>query len=148
MMKFSEKGIDLLCELEGFSAVPYADSGGAMTIGYGHLILPGQRWDEPLTHDEARWILLGDATYAEHCIRQTVTADLRQNEYDALVCFVFNIGTQAFRKSTLVRFLDAGEYEAAGDEFDRWVYDNGVKVSGLMNRRNREQALFRTDIYA
>lgn len=141
-MKFSERGIDFLCQLEGFSADPYLDSGGALTIGYGHLIVRGERWDGPLTRDEARWILLGDAMYAEYAINELVKVPLTQNQADALICCVFNIGVNAFRKSTLLRMLNKGEYEFAARQLDRWVFDNGVKVSGLVNRRAKEKRLF------
>lgn len=143
-MRISRSGLELLAEFEGFSAIPYADSGGAMTIGYGHLILPGERWDEPLSKDEASWLLLGDAMFAEYAVNELATMPLTQNQFDALICLVFNIGASAFKRSTLLRMLHRREYSLAAMQFGVWVYDNGIKVAGLQNRRRKEKKLFLT----
>ena len=146
-MQLSEKGEDFLCKLEAFSPVPYLDSGVAPTIGYGHLILLGQTWDEPLTKDEGRWILLGDAAYAEYSINHLVLSLLTQYQYDALLCLVFNIGTRAFANSTILRLLNQKKFDLAAKQFDVWIYDNGKRVQGLANRRAREKALFKSGLY-
>jgi lysozyme len=83
-----------------------------------------------------------DVKSTEDCINFYVKVPLTQNQFDALVNLTYNIGENAFRKSTLLRKLNAGDYAGAAEQFMRWVYDNGKEVDGLKNRRRREKALF------
>jgi lysozyme len=71
-----------------------------------------------------------------------VTVALSQNQVDALHSFVFNIGGEAFTRSTLLRLLNQGQFESASREFSRWVYSGGVQLPGLVQRRADEEALF------
>lgn len=137
-------GLDLLKTREGFSAVPYWDKKG-YSIGYGHLIKPGEQL-EHVTIEEATNLLFDDVDSAESVINRHVTADLTQNQYDALVSFVYNIGNTAFINSTMLRKLNAGDATAI-DEFERWKYsraDNGTLEinAGLIDRRAQEKAQF------
>lgn len=77
-------------------------------------------------------------------MRELVNVPVWQSEYDALVSFVYNIGVTAFRKSTMLRRLKALDYREASYEFGRWVFVNGVKSKGLINRRAAERSLFNT----
>jgi len=77
---------------------------------------------------------------------------LNRNQFTALVSFVFNVGVTAFRESTLLRVLNFGRYTEVPSQLKRWIYDNGVVVNGLINRRNAEIELWTrpevtTDIY-
>ncbi|EDV9112271.1 lysozyme, partial [Salmonella enterica subsp. enterica] len=83
-----------------------------------------------------------DLRQVESCISERVTVALNQNQFDALVSFVFNVGRQAFSDSTLLKKLNEGNYRAAADQFTRWVYDNDKFVQGLYNRRVAERDLF------
>ena len=103
-MNFSESGLELLKNLEGFSAKAYNDSGGKKTIGYGHLIVAGDGIvpGEIIEKIQATSLLKKDVQKAVDAINNVVVVGLTQNQFDALVIFVFNVGINAFldRKST------------------------------------------------
>ena len=75
-----------------------------------------------------------------------VKVPLNQNQFDALVSFVFNVGNNAFRDSTLVKVLNAGHFDQVPTQLRRWIRDNGKIVKGLINRREKEIALWNTPI--
>jgi lysozyme len=141
-LEFSAEGLALLQKLEGYRLRAYPDSGGKLTIGYGHLMLPGE--PHKITKEEAARLLRVDVGRTVKAVRDLVKVPLWQSEFDALVIFVFNIGATAFRKSTMLRKLKALDYREASYEFGRWVFVNGVKNKGLINRRNAERQLFNT----
>jgi lysozyme len=146
-MKFSENGLELLKVLEGFRAKPYADSGGKMTVGYGHLIVPGDGVggnDDVITASKATELLSNDVSRTVGGVNNGVTSTITQNQFDALVIFAYNVGISAFSKSTLLRLLNAGDVAGAAEQFLRWDKVNGVSVSGLHKRRLAEQKLFLT----
>ncbi len=140
-MKTSPRGIALIKEFEGYSARPYDDVAGKATIGYGHLIRPGEHFGA-LTEPEANALLQTDLHQAEQAVNDLVTVALAQNEFDALVSFAFNLGRNALRDSTLLRMINAGSFEAAADQFLRWDHASGKVVPGLTRRRQAERRLF------
>lgn len=146
-MRISETGIDRLKRHEALRLEPYRDQAGHWTIGYGHKLKPGEWWDR-ITEQHAEDLLRADLAEAEQAIADLVTVPLTQGQYDALASFVFNVGVSAFRNSTLLRKLNAGDYAGAAAEFPRWKYvtQGGEKVvsDGLLSRREREQQLFLT----
>jgi lysozyme len=91
---------------------------------------------------QAEDFLSEDLHDTELAINRLVYVDISQNQYDALVCLVFNIGISAFSKSTLLRELNQGDFVGAADQFDVWVFDNGKRVLGLEHRRKIEKTLF------
>lgn len=141
-MKTSDRGIDLITTFEGFSADAYPDVAGKMTIGYGHLIKPYESFPVAITEAAARDILNEDLGWAESAVSQCVNVNLNQNEFDALVCFTFNVGGGNLLKSTLLLKLNNGDYKGAADQFLRWCRAGGVEVAGLTRRRAAERALF------
>lgn len=126
---------------EGLKLTAYLDGGGVWTIGYGHT---GSDVREGLTIplSEAERLLTRDLKVAEGYINEAVQVKLTQNQFDALVSFVYNVGGGAFKTSTMLKMLNAGDYEGAAKQFPRWNKDNGKVVQGLINRRQKEQALF------
>ncbi|MNS33466.1 Lysozyme RrrD [compost metagenome] len=126
---------------EGLRLTAYKDGGGVWTIGYGHT---GSDVREGLTIplSEAERLLTRDLRVAEGYVNKLVQVKLTQNQFDALVSFVYNVGGDAFAKSTMLRLLNAGEYEGAANQFLRWNKDNGKVVDGLTNRRRKERELF------
>jgi lysozyme len=72
---------------------------------------------------------------AEKAVRKLVLVELTQGQFDALVDFVFNLGQGQLAKSTLLRLLNAGNYDGAGNELQRWVFAGGTKLAGLVRRR-------------
>jgi lysozyme len=142
-MKTSEQGLDRIQDLEGTRYVAYYDGGGVITNGVGHTgpdVFEGQRVDQAQV---MAW-LQEDVKDAEDAVRTLVRVPLSQNQFDALVSFVFNIGGGAFADSTMLRMLNKGDYEGAAKQFPRWNKDNGKTIAGLTKRRLLEQAVFNT----
>jgi lysozyme len=147
-MGLSRAGAELIARFEGFVPRPYNDAAGHATIGFGHLIHHG-----PVTAaDRAHWgtisrerglvLLSEDARGAAQAVEQHVRVPLSREQFDALVSFVFNVGTGAFGSSTLLRKLNAGDRHGAADEFLRWSRAGGRVLPGLLSRRRAERALF------
>lgn len=142
-MHISPRGLALIREFEGFSAEPYLCSGGKMTIGYGHVLTADESaMLEKITKEHAEALLIQDVAIAEHAVRRLVKTTLAQNQFDALVSFVYNVGAGAFEKSTLLRLVNARDFNAAANQLTRWVYASGKKLNGLMRRRMAEKAMF------
>ncbi|EJS6056321.1 lysozyme [Salmonella enterica] len=139
-MKTSDNGRAFIRAREGVKLAAYQDGGGVWTIGYGHT--RGVKQGQVINHEQADEFLDNDLRQVESCISERVTVPLNQNQFDALVSFVFNVGRQAFSDSTLLKKLNEGNYRAAADQFTRWVYDNDQFVQGLYNRRVAERDLF------
>lgn len=139
-LELSAEGLALLQRFESLRLRAYKDQGGKDTIGWGHLMLPGE--PRKISRAEADRLLRVDVGRAQKAVQELVTVPLWQSEFDALVSFVYNVGVTAFRKSTMLRKLKALDYREASYEFGRWVFVNGIKSKGLINRRNAERALF------
>lgn len=142
-----DKGKALIAGEEGLRLTVYKDSGGAWTIGWGHLIKPGEPYHpygpiKTITRAEADRIYDADLREARVAVATYVKVPLTVNQRAALESFTFNVGAGALKSSTLLRKLNAGDYTGAANELDRWVNDNGVRVAGLVNRRAREKAVF------
>ena len=158
-MSISNEGIEHLIKVEGGAQLTmYNDLGkskGHCTIGVGHLVhkgvcngvIPSEKpYLKGISLKKAKELLITDLKIAESAINGSITVPLTQNQYDALVSFVFNVGVTAFKYSTLKKYINAKQYKKASDEFLKWnkMTDNGVKkeVAGLTNRRISEKALF------
>ena len=143
-MQISFNGIAFLKEREGYKDKAYKDTGGVWTIGYGTTKVDGRPVEAGMTCTEkqaTQW-LTDDLAQAQTAVNKLVKVPLKQNQFDALVSFVYSIGDHAFSRSTLLRLLNAGQYAKAAAEFDKWIYDNGKVVKGLQLRRNYERSLF------
>lgn len=138
----NDRGIGLIKSFESFSPQSYICPAGKPTIGYGHVIGPGENFAEPISEKEASRILAADVRKAERSVLWLVDVPLTDNQFSALASFVFNVGAQAFRTSTMRQYLNQGAFSRAAAEFDRWVYANKKKLSGLVRRRAAEKALF------
>lgn len=147
-MKTSDAGIEFITLHEGVVYVPYKDQAGLPTVGVGHLLKPGDPFNRPITRDEAQQLLRADLSEAEAAINRYVSVSLNQNQVDALVSLIFNIGAGAFQSSTLLNRLNAGDFKGAAEAFLSWnkITLRGKKVvsNGLMKRRQAEKALFET----
>jgi lysozyme len=140
MKRFSDYGKDILKAREALRLKAYLDGGGVPTIGWGHT--KGVKLGDVITIETAKEYLDTDLYDVELAINRLVYVDINQNQYDALVCLVFNVGISAFSKSTLLRKLNQGDMVGAADQFDAWVFDNGKRVHGLELRRKIEKTLF------
>lgn len=150
---------ELLARFEGFSSTPYQDQAGLWTIGFGHLIVPGDGFWHPvhnpagareITVEEARELKALDAAEALDAVSRCVRVPLTENQRDALVSLAYNIGAGAFCSSTLVKKLNAGDYVGAAEWFAPWNKvrdpDTGdlVVSAGLTKRRAQEREIFLT----
>lgn len=138
--KISQAGIDLIKSFEGFRAQPYQDTGGIWTIGYGHTKYVSGT-SGPFTPEIAEEYLRADVASAENIVNHLIVAPLNDNQFAALVSLVFNVGAGPLYK-TLGGKLNGGDYAGAAEQFSRWIYVNGVKIDGLINRRAREREVF------
>lgn len=145
-MKLSAAGAALLQGFEACRLIAYRDTKGVWTIGWGHTgpeVQSGVRWSRA----EADAAFLKDIAWAEAAVNK-VTSILNQNQFDALVSFVFNIGAPNFRLSTMLRKLNLGDFVGAQAQFPKWnkiteASSGHLRVDkGLVNRRARERALF------
>lgn len=135
-MKLSEDGLKKLEGREGCKLRAYLDTQKIPTIGYGHTgptICLGMVW----TPKQAEDALAKDVEKCENCINLYCVAKLTQNQFDALVSFIFNIGVNAFARSTMLRKLNQGDIDGAAKEFDRWHIP--PEITG---RRNSERDQF------
>lgn len=119
----------------------YRDSGGVLTIGYGHCgpdVTPGKK----ITVDEAEALLSADASHACDSVLKLTNGNVSQGQLDALTDFVFNLGSSRLASSTLLKDHRAGRYPEAAAEFGRWVYCAGKVLPGLVKRRAAEARLY------
>ncbi len=141
---YSKSGLALTEQFEGLRLTAYQDSVGVWTIGYGHTgpdVYPGLT----ITQIEAETLLLKDVSTAAGSVNRLVTVPIDQDEFDALVDFVFNLGTAAFAGSTLLRDLNASNLAGAAAQFQNWDHAGGRVLAGLLQRRLAEAKLFQSD---
>lgn len=144
-MAVSIFGVDLICSFEGKRLTAYDDGVGVWTIGFGTTVYPNGirvKKGDICTEAQAKAYMTYDLKKFESAVNNAVTVPLNQNQFDALVSLVYNIGTNAFKNSTLVKKLNAGDYRGAADQFDVWVNAGGKRMQGLVNRRAKEKEVF------
>lgn len=132
---------DLIKKFEGFSSTAYYDIAGKLTIGYGHLIKSGEQFSS-VTREQAEKLLNDDVKFAANAVANYVRVPLSENQKNALISFVYNVGANAFKNSTMLSLLNAGNYSGAAEQFGRWVNAGGKFSQGLANRRAEEKTLF------
>lgn len=138
----SPSGVKAIQKHEGLVLETYVDAVGVPTIGYGHTGSKHAFPNNKITKAKATELLKQDLKDAENAIHKYVNVDLSQEQFDALVSLVFNIGVGNFAKSTLLKKLNRGDYLGAADEFPKWRKGGGRVLPGLVTRRAEERALF------
>lgn len=139
-MRFNEAGEVLIKKFEGLCLKPYRCPAGTWTVGWGHTT--GITADTPtITPQQAEDLFDQDIATFVGMVSHFVEVDLNDNQFSALVCLTFNVGSGPLQR-TLGAKLNNGDFEGAADEFGRWVYSHGVKLPGLITRRYEEKALF------
>lgn len=139
-MKTYHKGIALIKEFEGLRLKAYKCPGGVWTIGYGHTagVKPGM----VISEAQAEEYLMADLIASEKYLNDLRLA-INQNQFDALISFIYNVGTGNFSRSTLLRKVRANPQDnSIMDEFLRWVYSKGRVLPGLQRRRLAEMKLY------
>lgn len=140
----SNKGIDLIKHFEGFKPEPYVCAGGYLTIGYGHKLLPSDRF-QTITEERAEILLRKDLSRFERAVIKYITIPLSNDQFDALISFTYNLGAAALQRSSLRQKVNYEEFEEASKEFNKWVYAGGKRLSGLVRRRKIESQLFMSE---
>lgn len=149
-MQLSKQGLTLIAQFEGFRPKPYLDAVGVPTIGYGNTYyLDGRKvkmTDKPISRDEALQLKLDiinkDFAPAVRKALADSKVPITQNMFDACVSLAYNIGVSAFAKSSVVRYLNAGNKQKAGDAFLLWNKAKGKVLAGLDRRRRAERKIF------
>lgn len=149
--RVNDEGITLIKTYEGLAEQvldagklvaikAYQDVVNVWTIGYGHTktATPNQQ----ITPEEADNLLFQDLEEFENAVSDAVQVDVNDNQFAALVAFAFNLGAGALFQSTLLKKLNAGDYQGAADELPRWNKAGGQRLLGLTRRRLSERALF------
>ena len=125
---------------EGCRLEAYRCTSGVATIGWGHT--KGVSMGDRITIEEAEKYLNDDLIGFQQELTPLISVMLTEGQFQAIMSFVFNVGVQAFKDSTLRKKLNAGDFEGAQAQFGRWVYDNGKILKGLEDRRKAEAELF------
>ena len=143
------RGIELTKLSEGFVGELYNDAANYCTIAYGHLVklAPCDGTEPPafldgVTQKEGTELLVEDMGTAQVAVMTMVDVDLTDSQYAALCDFVFNVGSGNFRRSTLRKVLNAGDFDGVPFQLRRWVKAGGRELPGLVTRREREIELF------
>lgn len=139
-MQYSKQGAALTEQFESCRLEAYQDSVGVWTIGWGHTA--GVEEGMTCTQAQADQWLFDDVAFAVDAVNRLVRIALTQEEFDALVDFVFNLGAGNFEHSTLLADLNANNIQDAIGEFDKWDMAGGNVLAGLLRRRDAEKALF------
>ena len=149
LRKVYDKGLDLTKASEGFVSHLYNDAAGYCTIAYGHLIkLKSCDGSEPeefqrsVSEPRGAELLSDDMGHAERAVMRAVDVDLTDGQYAALCDFVYNVGGGNFKRSTLLKVVNASEFDGVPFQFRRWVKAGGKTLPGLESRREREIELF------
>jgi lysozyme len=139
-MKTGPAGLHLIKTFEGLKLNAYRCPAGVLTIGYGTTagVKPGQA----ITAAKAEELLAADLRKFEDTVNTSVAVPITQGQFDALVSLAYNIGSGAFRASTLLRKLNAKDYAGAAEQFPRWNRAGGKVLAGLTRRREAERKLF------
>ncbi len=164
--RMSDQGMELLMSIESFRGKPYDDQTGAeisdwvkgATIGYGHLISQiewrqsGSEYKKGISKAQAKVLFEKDLAPFVKGVNDKVTADITQNQFDALVILVFNIGVGSFGRSSVLKLVNNPSAQTSYPNLERawkaWNKSQGKVMRGLENRRNAEWAIYSKNVYA
>ena len=139
--RISQKGIDLIKKFEGFKSEEYICPGKKRTIGYGHVLGISEKYDS-ITKEQGQQLLLKDIENVQYFINKSVSAQLSQGQFDALVSLAYNWGVGNLARSMGLRKLNRGDYSSALSEFMEVNKAGGKVLSGLVERRLAEAELW------
>jgi len=139
-MEISKEGLSLIKKFEGCKLEAYKCAAGVWTIGYGST--KGVKEGDTITQEEADELLLHEMEEYEGYINDMVTVDLKQNQFDALVSWVFNLGSSNLSSSTLLNRLNNKMWDDVPNQIKRWNKAGGQVLQGLVRRREAEALLF------
>ena len=139
-MHISEEGLSLIKKFEGCELKAYRCAANVLTIGYG--TIKGVTEDMEITKEEAEALLKEEMHEYEGYINDMVKVPLEQNQFDAMVSWVFNLGAGNLKASTLLKVVNQGDYEGVPVQIKRWNKAGGKVLEGLIRRREAEALLW------
>ena len=144
-MKISQNGLELIKFYEGLELQAYQCAAKVWTIGYGHTkgVKPGDTWSE----DHANHMLEVELEEYENYVNTGVSAPINQDQFDAMVSWVYNLGNGNFSSSTMLKVLNAGDYDGVPEQIKRWNKAGGKVLQGLVRRREAEALLFQGEAW-
>lgn len=142
--KLNDNGYALIRTFEGYSPFMYKDSAGYPTIGYGHLILKGEKFQQPLLPEQAQALLVSDVASKVKDVNKHVVVGLHENQFAGLTVFTYNVGAGALVRSTVLKKVNAQQHQEVPAQLNRYVYAGGIKLKGLERRRRAEGLLYQT----
>lgn len=140
-MKAGEDARLLVSRCEAFVSKPYVCAAGWLTVGYGHVVKPGEAFED-VTEAEGMALLESDLDIAASAVSRYIQVPLGRRQFDALTSFVFNLGGGALQRSTLRKVVNRQEFDAVPAELAKWVHGGGRKLKGLARRRHAESLLW------
>ena len=139
-MNISQEGLSLIKKFEGCELEAYKCAAGVWTIGFGSI--KGVKQGDTITQEEADNLLLHEMDEYEGYINDAVNVDLNQNQFDALVSWVFNLGPSNLSSSTLLTRINNKDWDDVPAQIKRWNKAGGKVLQGLIRRREAEALLF------
>ena len=139
-MKISGEGLALIKKFEGCELESYRCSANVVTIGFGHTRTAKEGMT--ITREEADMLLEEDIRSFETSVLSLVEVDLKQCEFDALIAWTFNLGAGNLKSSTLLKRINAKDWNDVHHQIKRWNKANGTVLQGLIRRREAEALLF------
>ena len=137
MRSINKAGIDLIKKFEGLKLEAYYCPAGVLTVGYGHTGKDVKLYQK-ISAEQAEKLLDADLRKFEYGVSEALRVPVSDNQFAALVSFAFNLGLGALRKSTLLKKLNSGDYDAVPVELKKWVNVGGAPSLGLIRRRKAE----------
>jgi len=140
--KATDAGLALIRSYEGYSPFIYKDAVGLPTIGFGHLIMPGEKFKEPLMQQEADTLLRRDVAVKEADVNRLVYVGLFPGQFDAITSFTFNLGAGALKSSTMLKRVNAEAHHEVPAQIKRWNKAGKKVLRGLTLRREAEARMY------
>jgi lysozyme len=132
--------VAIVKKYESFVPTVYKDSIGIDTVGFGHVVRPGESFST-ITEEQAEELLAGDLSVRAATLEHYIKSPLNDNQFSAVLSLVFNCGVAPL-VGHLGTYLNAQQYNLAADEFVKWIFAAGHKLPGLLTRREAERTLF------
>ena len=139
-MKISLEGVELIKKFEGCELTAYRCSANVLTIAYGRI--KEVKEGDTCTQEQAEEWLTEELLEYESYVNDMVEVSLLQNQFDALVSWVYNLDPSNLKSSTLLKVLNSGEYKSVPEQIKRWNKAGGKVLEGLTRRRQAEALLF------
>lgn len=138
--------LDIIKKHEGLRLKSYKCPADKWTIGYGNTFYEDGtpvRENEQITKERAEWMLRVVANQFWEQMKPLIKSNINENQKAALLSFAFNVGIGNFKKSTLLKKVNADPLDPSiRNEFEKWIKAGGKVLQGLVNRRREESALY------